>query len=85
MGGDLIENITNWDVEWSKRFPVRLTGKQKERFLQALEQELQQRHFETERKNIWYFLRNRLLITQCERPRVIFLALVHGLSLTIKV
>lgn len=69
------EQIKKWDIDWSKRFPIRLTKKQKERFLQELERELQDRHFETERINTRKLvILNRSLATKCKRPSIIFLA-----------
>lgn len=70
-----IEQITALENEWAERFPQRLTRKQKMRFLASLEQELQTRNFETEQINLRYWgIPNRLLMTKCENPRVIFLA-----------
>src|SRR5688500_4377816 len=69
-----IELITRWDADWGRRFPVRITSKQKERFLQELAAELRSRHFETERLEIRNILLNRVLVTKCDRPEVIFLA-----------
>lgn len=70
-----IEQLKKWDIDWSERFPIRLTKKQKERFLEELEKELQDRHFETERVNTRSLvILNRSLVTKCKKPRVIFLA-----------
>ena len=74
MRQDLLEQMTAWGRDWNKRFPVRLTKKQKNAFLAELDQELQKRQFETERITVRKFLLNRLLVTQCETPKVIFLA-----------
>jgi hypothetical protein len=70
----LEQQITGWDRAWSQRHPLRLTKKQKEAFLQELEQELQACHFETERIEVKTLIKNRLLTTVCEKPRVIFTA-----------
>ena len=69
-----LDLIAKWDANWSERFPVRITKKQKERFLEELESELAARRFETERITVRTLIRNRLLVTKCEQPRVIFLA-----------
>jgi hypothetical protein len=62
-------------MEWSKRFPVRLTRKQKEAFLHELETELTARHFPIQRIDVRYLgIPNRLLATKCDNPKVIFLA-----------
>lgn len=58
-----------------RRFPRRLTRKQKVSFLAYLEQELQVRDFATEQVNLRFLgISNRLLLTKCENPRVIFMA-----------
>jgi hypothetical protein len=66
--------IANWDLAWSRRHPLRLTKRQKEAFLHELEQELQARHFETEHIEVRTLIKNRLLTTVCEKPRIIFTA-----------
>jgi hypothetical protein len=69
------DQITTLSNEWAKRFPKRLTGKQKERFLAALARELQVRGFETEQTTLRLWgIPNRLLMTKCANPRMIFLA-----------
>ncbi len=57
------------------RFPRRLIGKEKERFLDEIEGELQAHDYEIERIKVrrWGFT-NRLLFTKCEKPEVVFLA-----------
>ena len=70
-----IEQINAWDRSFAERFPRRFIGKQKERFLQAVEQDLQARGFATERVNFRTLgFPNRLLATRCANPAVIFLA-----------
>ena len=49
MNNSLIEQISKWDSDWSERFPKRITKKQKLDFLEAIESELHERQFETER------------------------------------
>jgi hypothetical protein len=69
------EIISILDQEWSKRFPKRLTRKQKDAFLQELETRLQSLEFETQRINSRFFgFKNKNLITRCEHPEYIFLA-----------
>lgn len=68
------ELIALLDGEWHGRFPVRLTKKQKERFLQELETALQARNFATSRIVARKLLRCTNLVAHCDRPRVIFLA-----------
>ncbi len=64
----------NRHADWALRFPKRLTGKEKDRFLGELEAVLTERGWPTQRITTGRFLRNRLLLTQCEQPSVIFLA-----------
>ena len=71
---ELTTQVTRWNNAWGDRFPIRLTGKQKEAFLKEIEQELQSRHFATQRISVRKFLKNRLLLTECEQPKVIFMA-----------
>ena len=66
--------IAVWDQEWRQQYPVRITKKQKLAFLQELEQQLQARQFETERIEVKTIIKNRLLTTVCEKPRIIFTA-----------
>lgn len=69
------DQITILSNEWAEKFPKRLTRKQKERFLAMLAGELQKRGFDTEQINLRHWgIPNRLLLTQCENPRVVFLA-----------
>lgn len=70
----LSEQIAQWDKAWAARFPKRLRRKEKEQFLDELEQELQARGFETNRLSVRYLLHCRLLLTRCENPKVIFTA-----------
>jgi hypothetical protein len=70
----LFDYIAQWDKDWADRFPKRVTRKDKERFLDQLEQELQARSFETTRPAVRYLLQSRLLLTTCENPKVIFTA-----------
>ncbi|NHZ72760.1 MAG: M28 family peptidase [Aquificales bacterium] len=71
MNQDLIQQ---YDKTFAERFPVRLKKAQKEVFLDELEQELQTRDYTTERLTLKAFLKNRILITECQKPQVIFLA-----------
>lgn len=67
--------LSQWSQDFGACFPRRLTRKQKEGFLEAIEQELQTRNFETEQIKIRHWgIPNRLLLTKCEEPKVIFLA-----------
>lgn len=67
--------LTQLNQDFGARFPRRLTRKQKESFLKALNQELQSRDFVTEQTKIRHWgLPNRSLLTKCEKPKVIFLA-----------
>lgn len=68
------EQITQWDSDWAERFPKRISGAQKERFLAELESLLQARGWPTKRITSGRLIRNRLLLTECERPSIIFLA-----------
>ncbi len=70
----VVDKIAQWDKDWAVRFPKRVRRKDKERFLDELDQELQTRNFETERLSVRYLLQNRLLLTRCEKPKVIFTA-----------
>ncbi|KAA3656888.1 MAG: hypothetical protein DWQ04_29780 [Chloroflexi bacterium] len=74
MSMTLIEQISKWDEDWYGRFPKRITKKQKQAFLQAIETELHEREFETERIQVRNLLQNNLLATKCEEPKFIFLA-----------
>jgi hypothetical protein len=69
-----IETIQQWDAHFAKRFPVRLKKAQKEAFLHELELEMQARGFKSQRLTIKAFLQNHLLLTECEKPQIIFLA-----------
>ncbi|GIK56734.1 MAG: M28 family peptidase [Chloroflexi bacterium] len=66
--------IAALDVEWHGRYPVRITKKQKEQFLQEWETELHARNFTTSRIVARKLLRCTNLDTDCENPRVIFMA-----------
>lgn len=68
------ENITRWDQEWAIRFPKRITGVQKEAFLQMLEQELQVMGYSIQRFTLKNLVKNHQLATECEKPAVIFTA-----------
>jgi hypothetical protein len=70
----MIESIIEWDQAFCRRFPIRITRRQKEAFLQELEQALQARHWETERITVRALVKNRILTTVCEKPRLIFTA-----------
>jgi hypothetical protein len=70
----LSDQITQWDEAWAARFPKRVTLKNKELFLDELEQELRACSFETTRLSVRYLLQCRLLLTRCENPKVIFTA-----------
>ena len=71
MNQDLIQQ---WDAHFAKQFPVRLKKAQKEAFLNEIEQELQTRNYQTKRLTVKALLNNRILVTECEKPQVIFLA-----------
>lgn len=66
--------ILQWDTDWATRFPRRIKAPEKEAFLQMLDQELQTMGFATERIKVRHTFTNRLLLTRCERPEVIFMA-----------
>jgi hypothetical protein len=69
------EMIAAWDKDWAVRFPRRLTRKQKVAFLDELTQALSCRGYETERIDVKTVgLTNRLLLTKCPKPKVIFMA-----------
>ncbi|MCP4143151.1 MAG: Zn-dependent exopeptidase M28 [Chloroflexi bacterium] len=67
--------LKEWNECFSRQFSRRLTGKEKESFLDKIEEELLSRNYESERVRIkhWGF-NNRLLSTKCEKPEVVFLA-----------
>ena len=67
--------LKKWNEDLAAQFSRRLTGKEKERFLDKIEEELQARNYESERVKVkrWGFT-NRLVSTKCEKPKVIFLA-----------
>ncbi len=70
-----VNRISTWDRSFAEHFARRFTGKQKEAFLQALEEDLQAQGYATERIRFRTFgLPNRLLATCCASPAVIFLA-----------
>jgi hypothetical protein len=71
MNQDLLHQF---DINFAQRFPIRLRKKQKEAFLDELQGEMQARGYATERLTVRAVLQNHLLITQCARPSVIFLA-----------
>jgi hypothetical protein len=66
--------ISHWDADWAIRFPRRIKASEKEAFLQMLDQELQTMGFATERIKVRNAFTNRLLLTRCKRPEVIFMA-----------
>ncbi|MBC8334083.1 MAG: M28 family peptidase [Anaerolineales bacterium] len=70
-----IRLLKKWSEDLAGQFSRRLTGKEKERFLDKIEEELQECNSESERIKIkhWGFT-NRLLFTKCEKPEVVFLA-----------
>jgi hypothetical protein len=68
------ELIQQYDKTFAKRFPIRLKKAQKEAFLDEIDQELQSRSYQTERLTVKALLKNRILVTECEKPQVIFLA-----------
>jgi hypothetical protein len=70
----MIKSILQWDESWQQRFPIRITRRQKEAFLQEVAQELEACHFETELIEVRTLIKNRLLTTKCEKPRIIFTA-----------
>lgn len=71
---DTFEHIIQWDADWALRFPKRLTGKEKETFLTELEAALTERGWPTQRLTTGRFPRNRLLLTACKQPAIIFMA-----------
>ncbi len=70
----LLENISRWDREFQHRHPARIRGGQKTAFLDAAAQELEAFGFRTQRLENRTLLRNRLLVTKCDTPQVIFMA-----------
>jgi hypothetical protein len=70
-----ISLLKKWNEDFASHFSRRLTSKEKERFLDKIEEEHQVRNYEIERIKVkrWGFT-NRLLITKCEKPKVVFLA-----------
>lgn len=66
--------ISRWDAAWAERFPSRIKASEKEAFLQMLAEELGAMGFATERIQVRSTLANRLLVTRCEQPQVIFTA-----------
>ena len=67
--------LARWNQDLGARFPRRLSKNQKKGFLKAIEVELQTRNFETEHSIIQHWgISNRLLVTKCEDPAVIFMA-----------
>ena len=72
------KQLKKWHKEFSAEHPLRLFKKQKESFLNKIEAELQARNYEVERiKARHWGIPNRLLLTKCEDPKIVFLA--HGL------
>jgi len=69
-----ISLISHWDADWAWRFPRRIKAPEKEAFLQMLDQELQTMGFATERIQVRNVFTNRLLLTRCDQPGVIFMA-----------
>ncbi|MCP5098582.1 MAG: Zn-dependent exopeptidase M28 [Chloroflexi bacterium] len=74
MDNNLVEQIRQWDEDWSQRFPFRITKKQKRRFLHEIERELTSRNFATQQIKARNLLQNQILLTECEQPKIIFLA-----------
>lgn len=68
------EQIAAWDQDWAKRFPKRLTRKQKEVFRNELEITLQDMGYETVEIKGRRLLHCTNLVTQCDQPKLIFLA-----------
>ena len=70
-----ISLLRKWNKDFASQFSRRLTSKEKERFLDKIEEELQVRNYESERVKVkhWGFT-NRLLSSKCEKPKVVFLA-----------
>ncbi len=67
--------LKKWHEEFSIRHPLRLFKKQKERFLNRIETELETRNYETKQIKIRHWgIQNRLLLTKCEEPKIIFMA-----------
>lgn len=66
--------LNQFDINFAQHFPIRLRKKQKEAFLDELQGEMQARGYATERLTVRAVLQNRLLISQCASPKVIFLA-----------
>ena len=67
--------MNDWSQDCLRRFPRRLTRKQKVSFLAYLEKELQAREFATEQIKLRLLgIPNRLLLTKCENPQMIFMA-----------
>jgi hypothetical protein len=71
MNQDLIQQL---DARFAQHFPIRFKKAQKEAFLNEIEQELQTRAYQTQRLTLKALLKNRILISECEKPQVIFLA-----------
>ena len=67
--------LKKWNEDLAAQFSRRLTGKEKELFLDKIDKELQACNYESERVKVkrWGFT-NRLLSTKCEKPEVVFLA-----------
>jgi hypothetical protein len=70
-----IRLLEKWNEDLAAQFSRRLTGQEKERFLDRIDEELQARNYKSERVKVkrWGFT-NRLLSTKCEKPEVVFLA-----------
>lgn len=68
------ELIQQYDKTFAEKFPIRLKKAQKEAFLDEIDQELQTRSYQTERLTVKALLKNRILLTECKKPQVIFLA-----------
>ena len=67
--------LAKLDQTIGARFPRRLTRKQKESFLAVIQDELHTLGFETEQTAIRHWgISNRLLLTQCKNPKVVFMA-----------
>ena len=66
-----ISLLRKWNKDFASQFSRRLTSKEKERFLDKIEEELQVRNYESERVKVkrWGFT-NRLLSSKCEKPKV---------------
>jgi hypothetical protein len=62
------------DARFAQHHPIRLKKAQKEAFLDDIQQELQSRGCASQRLTVKTLLKSRILLTECETPKVIFLA-----------